>query len=65
MPSDEKEHVAHDSKSKVQNQLNINLISGLFSGISCAGIFNPWDRALYLSVKYKRPFILSDNFKVP
>lgn len=46
-------------------QLKINLLSGAISSSVCAGAFNPWDRALYLSVKNKRPFLSVDNFKAP
>lgn len=28
-------------------------------------LFNPWDRALYLSVKHKRPFLASSNWRSP
>lgn len=38
---------------------------GLSSGLIQAFIFNPWDRALYLSVKYERPFLRMDNFRNP
>ena len=34
----------------------VNFISGLFTGTFSAAAFNPWDRALYLSVKNKTPF---------
>ena len=30
-----------------------------------AGLFNPWDRALYLSVKHSRPFLSGENFQRP
>jgi len=42
-----------------------NLISGAFTGMVIAGVFNPWDRALYLSVKHRRPFLHRSNFKSP
>lgn len=38
---------------------------GFTSGLIQAFIFNPWDRALYLSVKHERPFIRWDNFQNP
>jgi hypothetical protein len=41
------------------------LISGLTSGIVVAGLFNPWDRALYLSVLHVRPFLRRENFAHP
>ena len=41
------------------------LFCGLSSGLICAGIFNPWDRALYLSVKNDIPFLRKENFMNP
>lgn len=38
---------------------------GLVSGLSQAYVFNPWDRALYLSVKHNRPFLTMTNFLNP
>lgn len=38
---------------------------GLMSGLMQAIIFNPWDRALYLSVKHERIFLTLENFKHP
>ncbi|MBA4697279.1 MAG: hypothetical protein H2069_07825 [Legionella sp.] len=46
-------------------KLNIDIASGLIAGVLCSGLFNPWDRALYLSVKNNRPFLSLDNFKSP
>ena len=40
-------------------------ISGFCSGVVNAGLFNPYDRALYLSVKHKRPFLSGSNFQRP
>ena len=41
------------------------LSCGLVSGIAQAGVFNPWDRALYLSQKYDRKFLDFRNFENP
>lgn len=41
------------------------LLAGLASGVSVAGLFNPWDRALYLSVLHSRPFLRRANFSHP
>jgi len=41
------------------------LLAGLFSGTIQAGLFNPWDRALYLSVKDRTPFITWSNWNNP
>lgn len=38
---------------------------GFTSGLLQAFIFNPWDRALYLSVKLERPFLSWENFRNP
>lgn len=38
---------------------------GLVSGILQAAIFNPWDRALYLSVKNSTRFLHPSNFTRP
>lgn len=39
--------------------------AGFLSGIIVAGAFNPWDRALYLSVIHERAFLDRANFKNP
>ena len=45
---------------------NFKLIyCGLVSGVMQAGVFNFWDRALFLSVKENRPFLHSLNFVKP
>ena len=41
------------------------LLAGLASGVAVAGLFNPWDRALYLSVLHSRPFLRRANFSHP
>jgi hypothetical protein len=38
---------------------------GLASGAILAGVFNPYDRALYLSVQHKRAFLCPANFANP
>jgi hypothetical protein len=42
-----------------------SLLCGLLAGVAQAGIFNPYDRALYLSVRDHRPFLSWENFKSP
>lgn len=45
---------------------NVKLFNcGIFSGLIQAAVFNPWDRALYLSVSNHRPFLRMENFKHP
>jgi hypothetical protein len=46
-------------------ETNINTVAGLVCGLFQAGLFNPWDRALYLSVRDRRPFLHATNFKNP
>ena len=41
------------------------LLCGLISGLTCSFVFNPWDRALFLSVTYHRPFMHIENFRSP
>ena len=41
------------------------LSCGLISGLIQAALFNPWDRALYLSVKENRNFLNIYNFHDP
>lgn len=46
---------------KAAKLLNCGFVSGLIQ----AFVFNPWDRALYLSVKNERAFLLRTNFEQP
>lgn len=41
------------------------LLAGTVNGAVIAGLFNPWDRALYLSVTARRPFFHVLNWKHP
>jgi len=41
------------------------LYCGVLSGALQAAFFNPWDRAMYLSVKERRPFLSLTNWKAP
>lgn len=55
-----------DDKPSISFVHSIKLVNcGLFSGFIQAGIFNPWDRALYLSLKYDRKFLCAENFRNP
>jgi hypothetical protein len=42
-----------------------SFICGIGAGVIQAGIFNPYDRALYLSVKDHRAFLHIENWKSP
>lgn len=54
-----------EKKSLIKQQLTADVAAGLFTGVFCAALFNPWDRALYLSVKNNKPFLTIENFKHP
>ena len=43
----------------------VSFLSGLAAGVAQAGLFNPFDRALYLSVKNQIPFLSKQNFQSP
>lgn len=43
----------------------VSFLSGLAAGVAQAGLFNPFDRALYLSVKNHRKFLTPENFQSP
>lgn len=43
----------------------VSFLSGLAAGVAQAGLFNPFDRALYLSVKNHTRFLNPENFKTP
>eukprot|EP00980_Cylindrotheca_fusiformis_P008593 scaffold1828_cov98-Cylindrotheca_fusiformis.AAC.2 len=43
----------------------VSFLSGLCAGVTSAGLFNPIDRALYLSVKNDIPFLSKANFVSP
>ena len=61
MPSRSLKHDEPISAHRYMQLLNCGLTSGLLQ----AGVFNPWDRALYLSVKHERAFLHMDNFRNP
>ena len=41
------------------------VLPGVVSGLCTAALFNPWDRALFLSVVHKRVFLSVENFRTP
>lgn len=53
------ENKSSNSKNKKK------ILCGLTSGLVQAFVFNPWDRALYLSVKNDINFLSINNFKQP
>jgi hypothetical protein len=58
------ENEAHKQKLTVHRTTSL-LNCGMASGLIQAFVFNPWDRALYLSVKMERPFLHRENFREP
>lgn len=58
---DERSKAPLAPKKNAMHLMNCGFTSGLFQ----AFIFNPWDRALYLSVKDERPFLRWENFRNP
>jgi hypothetical protein len=52
-----------NSNNSSKNEKKI--LCGLTSGLVQAFVFNPWDRALYLSVKNDIKFLSINNFKHP
>jgi len=44
---------------------SVSFTCGITAGILQAGLFNPFDRALYLSITNEVPFLRAENFKNP
>lgn len=47
------------------HKIKYDFTAGLVTGVTCAGLFNPYDKGLYLSVKFNRSFLRAENFKAP
>lgn len=63
-------HTHNDIMDRLNGKLTLiratKLINcGIVSGLTQAVVFNPWDRALYLSVKNETPFLSRSNFTKP
>mmetsp|Transcript_14262 Transcript_14262/g.34636 ORF Transcript_14262/g.34636 Transcript_14262/m.34636 type:complete len:277 (-) Transcript_14262:193-1023(-) len=54
-----------DNLESAPNVSYVSFVSGFLAGITSAGLFNPIDRALYLSVKNEIPFLSKENFVSP
>ena len=55
-----------DTNEIVDFKTSLILVNcGLASGLVQAAVFNPWDRALYLSIKDNVPFLRRSNFVAP
>ena len=61
--SKNKEHL--EANLNVDERYGRNFMAGLFVGVLLAGAFNPVDKALYLSVVKRRPFLTWRNFHRP
>lgn len=57
------EHIP--DKTPVPQVNMVSFLSGLAAGVAQAGLFNPIDRALYLSVRNEIPFMRKENFQSP
>jgi hypothetical protein len=62
--------LSHDNKNKAllpewSSSALSPLLCGLLAGVAQAGLFNPYDRALYLSVRDERPFLHAGNWTHP
>ena len=56
----------NNNSHTVNNKKNSNnIICGFTSGLIVTGLLNPWDKALYLSVKENRKFLSPQNFIRP
>lgn len=55
-------YMSHFRDTKVDH---VSLVCGLVSGVAQAGVFNPMDRALFLSVKNRTPFLSVENWRHP
>lgn len=55
----------HSNSDQQKSTISTDVISGMASGAIYSLLFNPWDRALYLSMKHNRSFLKRDNFAQP
>ena len=53
------------SDPALSSSVVIDISAGLSSGVIQAGLLNPWDRALYLSVKDSTAFLSRANWNAP
>jgi Mitochondrial carrier protein len=53
------------NREKVPKVNYVSFVCGLTAGVIQAGLFNPMDRALYLSIKNEVPFLTWANFQHP
>ena len=62
--------ISSDSSSmncnnKVESISSVSFSCGITAGVLQAGLFNPFDRALYLSITNQVPFLRAENFRNP
>ena len=55
----------HQDRGRHKRIDPVAFLCGLAAGVTQAGALNPYDRALYLSVKNKVPFLSPENFRSP
>jgi len=61
-PGKWEEHQEQQSREAVSS---VNFFCGITAGVLQAGLFNPFDRALYLSITNDVPFLRRENFLNP
>ena len=54
-----------DKEDYIPKVTYVSFFCGITAGVIQAGLFNPWDRALYLSIKNDVPFLSYQNFQNP
>jgi len=57
--------VLDENCEKAQAMSSVSFSCGITAGILQAGLFNPFDRALYLSITNEVPFLRAENFRNP
>ncbi len=55
----------HPEAAEVPFSSTPGVICGLISGVVTTAVFNPYDRALFLSIRDRRPFLRLENFRSP
>ncbi|KAG7373195.1 mitochondrial carrier protein [Nitzschia inconspicua] len=59
-------HKTADNNDTVTKDVTyVSFLCGISAGVLQAGLFNPWDRALYLSISKQTPFLSRENFRNP
>jgi hypothetical protein len=61
----EPKHQEEEEQQRREAVSSISFLCGITAGVFQAGIFNPFDRALYLSITNEVPFLRHENFRNP